>query len=429
MSIIPPDTVVEQTAGLTTMVLGKRASAVAKKTVIDPVYGPAAINDGEITVYVGTRIYSGWLSAQVTRSLDAATSSFSMQVDGWDAAKIPINSAVQIHVDGEPVITGWLEQINDGTTPKMRTVTLAGRSRTCDLVDCSARSGVPGGLTIQEIGSALARPYSVTVKNEVPTLLPESSFRVQQGETVFEALERQARTRFLLLTDTPSGDLLLTRAGASGDDATKNNIVLGGNILSSNVTYDWSQRFSQYTLRSQGAQAGDVYHREVGDALDPNVTRYRNLVVSGGSQLPGTKAVDRALRERQARIGKSITATYELQGWRAPDQKLWRPNMLVSVWDDTQGWAGQILLVTDVTFSFTNDGKLTTSVVCKPRAAYEAPETTKARVGRGVGGLRGGVLAVGLGTSIGLSTAFKYLKSKDKDKASWLPKNARNDLK
>lgn len=402
--------------------------AMRRKIIVDPVYGPSAINDGDITVYVGTHIYSGWLSAHVSRSLDAAASSFQVTADGWSADAIPVNSAVQIHVDGEPVLSGWLEQIQDQTTPKMRSVTLAGRSRTCDLVDCTARSGIPGGMDLQQIGNVLAKPYGVTVKTEVSDLPLETSFRTQHGETVFEALERQARSRFLLLTDTPAGDLLLTRAGASGDDATQNVLVMGGNIMSSTVSYDWSQRFKHYTLRSQGTQGGDVYHRERGDAEDVNVTRYRNLTVSGGSQMPGTKAVDRAIRERQARIGKSITAQYEVQGWRAPDKKLWRPNMLVSVWDETQGWMGEILLVSEVSFSFSNEGRLTTSLTCKPRAAYEAPETTKARTGRGTGGLRnlsGGNLAVAIGTllaqRVALSDAAKSTK------VHWLPD--RKDLK
>lgn len=416
-----------------------RGKGPAPKAVVDPVYGPSAINDGEITVYVGTHVYSGWMSAQVTRSLDAAASEFSMTSDGWTADKIPINSAVQVHVDGEPVLTGWLERVASSVGPKSHTVTLSGRSKTCDLVDCSARTGTYAGLNLQQIGAALAKPYRVNVKNEVTDLGPESAFRIQPGETPFEALERQARTHFLLLTDTPSGDLLLTRAGASGVDSAANNIVMGGNVLSAQVSYDYSGRFSEYTLRSQGASAGEVRHREIGDATDDAVTRYRNLTVTNGGQLPGRKAQDRAAREKSARIGKSLSATYELQGWRAPDKKLWRPNMLVSVWDEYQGWNGMVLLVTDVTFNFANDGRQTTTVQLKPRQAYEEPEKVKAREARGAGrGLRkdyimanfAGIRTISFAARTGVQ---KLLHRGDKafevDPSMWLTQKMKKDLR
>ena len=72
------------------------------------------------------------------------------------------------------------------------TIAVRGRDATGDLVDCSAASK-PGewkDARLEEIASALCEPFGIRVTREVDTGAPFARFRIEEGESVFEAIER-----------------------------------------------------------------------------------------------------------------------------------------------------------------------------------------------------------------------------------------------
>src|SRR4029077_7785864 len=76
-------------------------------------------------------------------------------------------SPVTILLDGEVVITGYVDSYAPRFDANSHGVEIRGRSRTCDFVDGAAI--VPGGqfkqLTLTEIAERLAAPFGITVKS------------------------------------------------------------------------------------------------------------------------------------------------------------------------------------------------------------------------------------------------------------------------
>jgi prophage tail gpP-like protein len=159
--------------------------------------------------------------------------------------------------------------------------------------------------------------------------------------------------------------------------------VFGQNILSRQVKLDWSRRFHTNTVHGQGKSLGDVMHRQTGTAIDDSVAAHRTLLLVGGEQQPGVNASNRAQWEKKARLGESIQYTATVQGWRDAAGDLWRPNTMVAVWDPYMRWDGTLLLVKSVTFSLSVSGATTAALTLCPRQAYEAPDETSSRRGRG----------------------------------------------
>lgn len=337
-----------------------------------------------VSVFANNRVFSGWEQISIDRSLESASGGFSLTVSGWNVDTIGPEAECRVAISDEIVLTGTLEGIKDSSSSKSHVVTVKGRSKTADVVDCSA---VPQGfsnMSIDRIASLLCAPVGVDVVSDLE-FPPIPSFRVQPGETIYSAIERAARKQFLLITDNAAGDLVLTRAAVGENPAgLSRKLVFGENILSRDYDLDWSGRFKTYKVHGQGATEGDVFHRQTGEVTDDSVRRNRTLLLVGGAQQPGVTPANRAEFERRMRLGKSVAYSCIVQGWRDSQDALWRTNSMVSVYDHEIYWFGVPMLVVSTVFEKTKEGATTTSLTLRPRQGYETPDATLARKTRGV---------------------------------------------
>lgn len=346
---------------------------------------PSQVNREEkVEVFCDDRVFSGWESVSIRAGMDQGAREFQLGVSGTVIDTIPIESEIVITIGGEQVVRGYFEGIADAASNKTHDIDLVGRSRVGQIVDCSATPTSFNNTSILHIARQLASPYAVEVVSEIDEQIL-ASFRVQPGETVWEAVERSVRGKFVILTDDAQGRLVMTRAGASGDDGNVRPLVFGVNILSRSVNLNWAARFQTYKVYGQGTSKGDVHHRQTGSVTDSAVRLPRTLLLVGGAQQPGITAQTRASYEQRTRLGQAITYTATVQGWRDAKGDLWRPNTMVAIWDPFQVWEGTYLLIVNVSFSISSGGATTTTLTCKPRQAYEAPEQTTQRRARGAG--------------------------------------------
>lgn len=339
----------------------------------------------EAAITVNGRSYGGWTSVSVTRAMEALAPSFELEYhDQWsqDGEAIPIieGMACVVQLNDQDVINGYVDQANMSDNARGTTMTVRGRATTGDLVDCAAIYALGKGQWINQglarIATDLCQPFGITVSVQTDLGDTFRKFALQDSETVDEALERACRMRGVLKLTDGSGQLVLTRASQV---RTRSVIRRGDNVVEASRAGSWSERYSQYIVKSQ-VSGDDNLFGETASAIkrtseDPDVVRYRPLIVQAEGQESGTMLQKRADFERNVRAGRSQRLTYVVHGWEN-EEGLWAPNVLVRVIDPKYKVDRELLIVS-VQQNKGADGTSTTLEVCDPLALSVEPLVPK----------------------------------------------------
>ena len=342
------------------------------------------------TLKISGLVHEGWESVRITRGLDRAASDFSLvvteKVPGQAAPpKIVPGAACELFADGERVITGYIDDVNIQYSSDSRTLSFNGRSKTGDLVDCSAvnEPGQWSNVTLQKIADDIAGEYGVKVSVSGETD-PFTTFRLQPAERAFDAIERVARMRAMMVTDDPTGRLIITRAG-SERSATQILCKPGNpknNVLEGSAMFSHRDRYSKYVVKSQSSGSDDLYGADAAQATasatDSGITRSRTLILQAETESQTGSARDRAEFDAGVREGKSLKINYRMRGWRQADGKLWKPNIIVSVDDDMARVKGDFL-VSEVTLSLNQSGQTVSLNVVPPEAYKLLPSSQRGK--------------------------------------------------
>lgn len=195
-----------------------------------------------VELRINNQIFTHWISVSITRGLERLAGDFTLGImmPGQplpDSLRAGLPLALSI--DGHVVISGYLDKVTHKMGADSAQVTVQGRDKTGDLVDCSAV--YPGGQwrnrTLQQIAQDLCTPFGVAVRWEVDdpeAAKPFTSFTLELSETVADVLSRAARHRGVLVTSNAAGDLVFTQADKSATDTLR----LGDNLLSADYTED-----------------------------------------------------------------------------------------------------------------------------------------------------------------------------------------------
>lgn len=336
------------------------------------------MRDDRVELLVGGQVYAGWEEVGVTRAMDGAAGGFTLQVaDRWSANSRPWEiqpgDICEVRLGGETVITGYVDLARPSFSRTSHSIEVQGRDRSADLVDCSAVHDPDEWRDIDflELANILGAPFGVTARAEVDVGAPFTLVKLDQGETVLEALARHAKMRRLLVMPDGQGNLVITRAGTARAEV---ELAQGGNILDARGTLDWSERFSQYAVKGQ-ANFGEETDPEaeahvLGQAKDAYINRYRPLLITAETDANPLSAQQRAEWEATTRLGMSTQAEITVQGWRQRESgPLWQPNTLVRVRSRWLRMDGE-MLVRQVAFGKSNGGTTTTLSLVSP-LAYE----------------------------------------------------------
>ena len=254
-----------------------------------------------VTLTIGGRRHEGWTSATVTRALETIAGTFrislSERAPGEAAPRvIRPGDPCEVALDDERVLLGHVDSARVSYDAGSHTIEVAGRDATGDLVDCSAATQ-PGEWhdeKLEAIAAALARPFGIAVRAEADTGAPFKRFRIEEGETVYEAIERGCRFRGILPLSDGNGGLVLGRPTRS---RTATRLRRGVNILSASGEASWADRYSEYKLLGQ--QPGDNFLRPrdaahvTASARDEGVTLHRPLTIVAEQALNTAEAKER----------------------------------------------------------------------------------------------------------------------------------------
>jgi len=340
-----------------------------------------------IKIQVDGTDYSGWKSVTVQRSMEALTGRFTMTtVDRWalnaEAWTIYPGRFCRVLIGRDTILEGYVDSVNPSITKDSHEITVSGRDKTADLVDCGT-AGRWTNLTLLRLAQSMVDPFGINVVSEVDPGPAFETFSAEIGETVFEALSRAARKRHVLLLTGRVGNLVITN---TGNTSAGDRLVLGsrGNILSASGGYDYTDRFSRYTVKGQSRTVGSGWGATTisikGEADDDEVIRYRPKYIKGQGIVTVKDAQNQARWEALIRAAKSFKATVEVSGFRQSTGDLWEVNLLADVDVPELLLAGPMLISAIEYRQNDQDGSITSMELTRPDAYVDEPPRTIKKV-------------------------------------------------
>jgi prophage tail gpP-like protein len=315
--------------------------------------------DGRMALIIDGVEMRGWTQALVSRAITQACSAFQVSLNDSDDLRIRANpgDACTVAFGGETLITGHIDAVEINYSATSHDIAISGRSRTADLVDSWLDPLQYLGLGAVEVIRRIATQFGVGVEviGDASGLTlggAGEEFAVQSRDGLaFDAIQDAAGRAGWYLSDTPTGNLVLSRTAGL---TTKNEIIVmpGAqvNVLGASYRDDQSSRFNTYRVIGQQASTDQRFGRDtaqiLGEVTDRDIGRNRLKVITAETGLTTVQAEARAIQERQAAIAASFGIEYVVQGWTGSGNELWRENRLVNVRDDILGVRRQLLIDT-----------------------------------------------------------------------------------
>lgn len=325
-------------------------------------------------------IYKGWTALQAVGAIDAIAGEFAVSAEQAGDIMIYPGASAVLKLENQTVCSGYIGRTAANLSANDCGLTLGGADKTVDLAECSVMAEPDEwfNLTLCEIAIKLCAPFKIKVVNQVgDTGEAFKSFKIQPGESVFDALDRAAKARAVLATSDEAGNLVLTRAGLNG---TAESLIYGENILEAAFSADWSNRFSDYTVKNQTSLIDDTQEsaNATGTSRDLNVKRYRPLLQVVQNAEAGVSVSDMAAWEACVRSGCCAGIDVTVQGWAQSDGVLWRKNTLSRVSIPRWGVDAK-LLIKQVVFSLDKAGAKTKLTLVSPDAYKRLPVVQKSK--------------------------------------------------
>lgn len=336
----------------------------------------------EVALVIDGAGYLGWTDVSVERAIDTMVGSFDLSLvskEKTGAEDWPINDGAEcvIMIGDEVLITGYVDAVTRQISEEQRGIRVRGRDKAADLVDCSAinKPGSWSGQKLETIARALAAPFGISIDVTSDTGAAFKKFALQQGETVFAAIDRMARYRGLVAYSAGDGTV---RIGTADTGTRAGRVVEGVNMKSAEATRDVSNRFSEYVVKGQAAgddhRNGKAVSQVKGTATDTGVKRYRPLLVIGEEQSDTASLVKRAKWEAAVRSGRGQPLAVTVPGWLTDAGKVWQPGARAAVEIPSCNVSGDLLVESVRTFRDGERGSVTDLALVPPEAWTQLAE-------------------------------------------------------
>lgn len=340
-----------------------------------------------ISLEVNNQTYSNFLSYSIEKDIENLCGTFSLEISASDEfGDLPItpNDAIRVTIDGEPVITGYVDEMTIDYSAESHTISLTGRDKTADFVDSKLDSKTFSppigfeellrkllrivGYQVVPIPTRIglsATSNQISIINNygpIPQFTTAEGIQLRSSESAYELIKRCAEKRQILVNSDGNGNIVINRIGAdiaptilqnSKSESNNNNIKNG------RARFSWQDRFRTYKIKSmttQGNSSTNILFNndstvapnsdpisttpQVGTATDPDVRATRIYSAIGSSAMTSADCRKRAEWEANIRKTKGFSYSCEVYGFRQnlneviAANPLWKPNQLVYIFDE-----------------------------------------------------------------------------------------------
>lgn len=321
--------------------------------------------------------YAGWERLSITRTIEAISGTFQLSLSEppGDALSRPVSEGdpCAIKIGSDTVITGYLDTFDADLDEATHEINAAGRDAAGNLVDCSAmnRPGEWRNRTALQLVAALCEPFGIAARATTAVGKPFASFKLQEGETAFEAIDRICKARALLPVSDAGGGVVLMRSGELAPRIAA-PLTQGINIKRVGGRFSMAERYSEIVVKGQQTQLDGMTPSQAAgpaaSAKDPTVPRYRPLIVISDEEGDGLSLKERATWEVNLRSGRSRRGEVTVQGWRNQTGALWSPNTIVPVHAPAARIEREMLITTVRHQLDADGGSLTTLCLAHPKS-------------------------------------------------------------
>jgi prophage tail gpP-like protein len=291
----------------------------------------------EVSLYVNGNRFSDWIEVSIKHSINSLSSQFDLTVapPKVDLSKLGLrpNDECRLEVDGRPVITGYVDSVSLSVSGSSVGYSISGRSKTSDLVDCSYRDKTHSFENISPIAliKKIASKFNIRVASNL-SLKNLKQFSISPGESAWESISKIVSKYGLIVYPNGTGGLVITDETEGIFNA---HIIDSENAPSFNISFDGSQRFSEYYVVSQ-APTDDFFNGEnanqsEGMATDSYTKRYRPLIIEAETGSDSSSAKDRAQFEASRRAAESTRISVSMPSWINEENELWAINKEVQI--------------------------------------------------------------------------------------------------
>lgn len=309
-------------------------------------------------------------SFSIPKSIDNISSKFMFStVSGSTKVSLPLKrgQAVRILIDGEIIVTGWIEKVEPVITPEERVINFLCVEKTNDLV-VSKLGGVTYNtpITLQEIikrtceennFKVVSQNYTqrlgdntIKIINKAGTIgsfktdiesFENEGIQRDEGETAFAFMVKYANKRQVLLTSDKDGNIVITRAG---DSISVTNLNVSKAIVEKNIKFikkvdSEEDRYNTYTIKSQsiGSIDGDgAINGQIGTSTDSEIRKTKICVSISDTSQTAVSAKNTAQWKNNIHKARGLQYQLKTYGFYQTFDKtqLWQLNQIIKVTDD-----------------------------------------------------------------------------------------------
>jgi len=306
----------------------------------------------EVILEVNSIPFQGFTSISVSNSLENASGFFDFSATTREARPVPfkVQDPCRVRINDFTLITGFIDSIVQQYDKNSHTISISGRDKTMDIIDSTISGNVDfkTPITLQQVIQNIISNLGISnleVVNEAGTI---ESFKKNDlvaadvGENAFSLIETYCRKRQVLFTTNGEGNIVLARAASSQLRGSLLSIRGGvnNNILSASSSYNFSNRYNKYVVRSQsnpsfGSISGSV--SSVSSVVtDSEIRVGRILEIQAETSSDNDSAKARVEWESNIRRARSLLYSCTLPSLFVDSQKnqIYEPNKLIFVEDD-----------------------------------------------------------------------------------------------
>ena len=387
----------------------------------------------KVSVEIDNQTFETFKSVNVDTDLDTFGFAFNLEINIPDqGSKINTQGkAIKINVDGETILTGFIEKQTISTTSNSTNINISGRDKACDFIDSRVSNKVFSTLISFETlleKLLVITGYEVVAPNkkiglqteletnqiaivndygEIEKFASSEGIGFSKDESAYELIQRLADKRRLVVGTNGDGNIIIRGIGqviiktnlyrfkSFGRNFTQNN------IQTSTIDRDDSRRYYEYKIISSStgvaAQSTDN-GLSILNSLNDNTVQYSGTFYDNEirptrkfidyvANLNNSQCQERAEWECNVRRAKAFEYRCRVFGFRQnlntilTENPLWKINSLVYVFDEVCDVEGEFL-VKSIKYNQSLEGTFCDMVLVNPLAYTDSVFEPKVKAGK-----------------------------------------------
>lgn len=323
-----------------------------------------------ISVAVDGYAIQGFQSVEISRSMQSGAMTFRIEADAssWSPQAMAMRNGKQVEIYASPdlggrpddlgdlLLTGAVDDYDAEMTPDSHSISLTGRSKGRDAIDCPPVKHKTGQVKMKTLLQAAQEfdEFGVGWSSD-QQLQPIPVIQRSPEEAMYTTIDRYCERQGLLLVAQTDGSIKITRAGAQRHPGA---LVLGQSPVNSmGVTISNVHKRSPVVARGQRRDGVGKQNlrQEAQDSGDAEDYRPALVIAEGDHTLQDLQRRAKWLRLRMAAFGIRPRAT--VSRWRDDAGTVWTPGLLVAIENDIEGINGDFCLSSVTLTQRNGDGK------------------------------------------------------------------------